>query len=317
MIRNLDLATLRSLVAVVDTGGVTRAANRLHLTQSAVSMQIKRLEDALSLKVLERRGRNMHPTRDGEALVAYARRLVALNDEAVERLTTPRHEGAITFGVPTDIVHPHVPAVLIRFGRTFPRVAIRLVTGHTVDLKAAFDDGRRDVILTTERHPAPDADVLWRRSLIWTGAPGGRAWRARPLPLAFARECMFKSAVTTALEDAGIDWFDAIDTHSEDAATVSAAADIGLHADLLGSLVQGLAPIDHGGALPPLPEYCVGLYVARGGNEELARPFAELLREAFAAVDGGSGSRAEGGVEAAVDRAGGEGDEASRLAPCA
>ena len=290
MVRNLDLGTLRSLVAVVDTGGVTRAANRLHLTQSAVSMQIKRLEDALSLKVLERRGRNMHPTREGEALIAYARRLVALNDEAVERLTTPRHDGVVTFGVPTDIVHPHVPTVLARFGREYPNVAIRLVTDHTVDLKAAFVDGRRDVILTTERQPAPDADVLWRRPLVWTGAPGGRAWRARPLPLAFARECMFKPAAIAALETAGIDWFDAIDTRSEDAATVSAAADIGLHADLVSSLVQGLAPVEHGGALPALPEYCIGLYVARGGNEELADTFADMLREAFA--DAGEGEPA-------------------------
>lgn len=282
MIRNLDVATLRSLVAVVDTGGVTRAANRLHLTQSAVSMQLKRLEDALSLKVLERRGRVMRPTREGEVLIAYARRLVALNDEAVERVTTPRYEGVVTFGVPTDIVHPHVPAVLTRFGRDYPRVAIRLVTGNTLELKAAFVEGRHDVILTTERQPAPEADVLRRQHLVWTGAPGGRAWRGRPLPLAFTRQCMFREAALAALEAAGIDWFDAIDTPSEDAAMVSAAADLGVRADLVSSLVQGVAPLEHGGALPALPEYGIGLYVAAGGNEELARAFAERLREAFA-----------------------------------
>ncbi len=115
MSRNLDLTALRSFVAVADAGGVTRAAGFLNLTQSAVSMQIKRLEEALDLALLDRTGRGVALTPSGEQLLSYARRMVALNDEAWTRLTCQSHEGEIVLGVPHDIVYPAIPQVLQRF----------------------------------------------------------------------------------------------------------------------------------------------------------------------------------------------------------
>lgn len=283
MIRNLDSTTLRSLVAIADTGGVTRAANRLHLTQSAVSMQIKRLEELLSIRVFERAGRGVRATPEGEQLIGYARRIVALNDEAIDRLTTPRFEGSIEFGVPSDIVHPHIPPVLMRFGQEYPRMAVRLTTDNTVHLKRGMREGRFDVILTTESKPAKRGEVLLRQPLVWTGAPEGRAAQQRPLPLAFTRDCMFREPAVTALDAAGIDWFDAVDTISEDAAYVSCAADLGVRADLTSVSVRGVEPVpDH--ELPALPEYCVALYRATAGADtEIADVFAAMLREVFSA----------------------------------
>ena len=104
MPRNLDLTALRSFVAVADAGGVTRAAGLLNLTQSAVSMQIKRLEEALGLTLLDRSRRGVALTAEGEQLLRYARRMVALNDEAVARMTANEYEGEITLGVPHDVV---------------------------------------------------------------------------------------------------------------------------------------------------------------------------------------------------------------------
>ena len=114
MRRNLDLAALRALAAIADFGGVTRAAHVLNLTQSAVSMQIKRLEESLGLSVLDRSGRGVSLTGEGEQLLAYGRRILALNDEAVERLTDSDFEGEIVIIVPHDIVYPHIPHVLRR-----------------------------------------------------------------------------------------------------------------------------------------------------------------------------------------------------------
>ena len=113
--RNLDVTTLRSFVAVADSGGVTRAAGLLHLTQSAVSMQLKRLEEMLGLDLLDRSGRGIALTASGEQLLTYARRMVSLNDEVITRLTDQAFEGEITLGVPHDIVYPFIPRILQQF----------------------------------------------------------------------------------------------------------------------------------------------------------------------------------------------------------
>ena len=110
--RNLDITTLRSFVAVADSGGVTRAAGFLHLTQSAVSMQLKRLEEMLGLSLLDRSGRGIALTASGEQLLVYARRMIALNDEVIGKLTDQAFEGQLTLGVPHDVVYPAVPQVL-------------------------------------------------------------------------------------------------------------------------------------------------------------------------------------------------------------
>lgn len=104
MPRNLDLTALRSFVAVADCGGVTRAAGALNLTQSAVSMQLKRLEESLDTKLLDRSSRQISLTAAGEQLVSYARRMLELNDEVYARLTATEFEGEIVLGVPHDIV---------------------------------------------------------------------------------------------------------------------------------------------------------------------------------------------------------------------
>jgi DNA-binding transcriptional LysR family regulator len=126
MIRNLDLTSLRSFVAIADAGGVTRAAGFLNLTQSAVSMQIKRLEEVLGCDVLDRSARIVGLTAEGEQLLGYARKMLALNDEAFHRLTTDVHEGEIVLGVPHDIVYPAIPQVLRRFAAEHPRLRLGL-----------------------------------------------------------------------------------------------------------------------------------------------------------------------------------------------
>ena len=105
-VRNLDIAALRSFVTVAELGGVTRAAERLNLTQSAVSMQLKRLEAALDPQLLAREGRGIGLTREGEQLLGYGRRMVRLNDEAWDRMMHAEFQGRVNFGVPEDIVRP-------------------------------------------------------------------------------------------------------------------------------------------------------------------------------------------------------------------
>jgi DNA-binding transcriptional LysR family regulator len=282
MMRNLDVTTLRSFVAVADTGGVTRAAGFLHLTQSAVSMQLKRLEDMLGLDLLDRSGRTVALTASGEQLLTYARRMVSLNDEVITRLTDQAFEGAITIGVPQDIVYPAIPRVLQQFNVAFPRVRVQLVTTYTRSLKEEFAKGELDLILTTENDAVTEAETIAERPLRWIGAPGGSAWRQRPLRIAFCRYCTFRPRVIEALDGAGINWEMAVDTESDRTIEATVTADLAVHSVIEGTEPGHLTQIDHGGALPDLPVQKINLYGADERKGEVINAMADLLRRAFA-----------------------------------
>ncbi len=285
MARTLDLTALRSFVAIVDNGGVTRAATRLNLTQSAVSMQLKRLEATLGQPLFDRERKAMVPTVQGEMLLSYARRMLDLNDEVWARMTEQAYEGELTLGAPHDIVYPHIPDVLRRFTRDYPRVRITLHSSYTHELKEQFARGDVDVILTTETAPDPDAEILQESELVWIGAPSGTAWRQRPLPLAFETGCIFRPWVQKALDAADIPWVMAVDSFSIRTVDASISADIAVHAAISFTVQRRYEVIDHGGALPLLPPIKVAMYVAEGPANPLARKLAEVVREKW--LDGG------------------------------
>lgn len=279
--RNLDITTLRSFVAVADSGGVTRAAGFLHLTQSAVSMQLKRLEELLGLELLDRSGRTIALTASGEQLLTYARRMVALNDEVIGRLTDQAYEGEIVLGVPHDIVYPAIPQVLKQFNSAFPRVRVHLVSSNTRSLKEQFARGACDLILTTETETEPGADALCRKPLLWIGAPSGVAWRHRPLKLAFGRLCTFRPQVVDVLDEAGIPWEVIVETESDRTIEATVSADLAVHTMIDGTEPPHLQRIDHGGGLPDLPYQQINLYGASARHGVVHDTMADLLRRAF------------------------------------
>ena len=153
--RNLDISALRSFVAVADLGGMTRAAGKLNLTQSAVSMQVKRLESVFDVSLVERVGRGVALTSEGQQLLGYCRQILRLNDEAWQRLTHEAFEGQGTFGVPEDLVFPIVPSIMREFAAAFPRASVRLLSSQTRTLKEKLAEGSVDIILTTEPRSQP------------------------------------------------------------------------------------------------------------------------------------------------------------------
>lgn len=283
MPRNLDLTALRSFVTVAETGGVTRAAGVLHLTQSAVSMQLKRLEEALDLQLLDRTGRGVALTAQGDQLLGYARRMLALNDEAISRLTADDFEGEITLGVPHDVVYPFIPQVLQRFNAAYPRMRVNLLSSYTRKLKDMYGRGDCDIILTTEEHVGPEGETLTERRLTWIGAPGGAAWKARPLRLAFGRHCIFRATVTRALEDASVAWDMAVESDSDRTIEATVSADLAVHAILEGSEPPFTEAISHAGTLPELPAYRINLYVSDAANGPAQGALVDLLREVYSA----------------------------------
>lgn len=287
MIRNLDLVALRSFVTVAESGGVTRAAGLLNLTQSAVSMQIRRLEDALDLQLFCRSARRMSLSAEGEQLLTYARRMLELNDEALARLTADVYEGELRIGVPHDIVYPQIPMILQRFAALYPRMRINLVSSFTTTLKASFGRGELDFILTTEENVGEDGEVLAERELVWIGAPGGMAAQKRPLRLAFEERCRFRPLAIAALDRADIPWEMAFDGQSEHVMEATAAADLAVTVRIGGGLPQGCAPVPSEANLPDLGWTQICLYRAGGGNKEIRDSLARAFRQAY----GGQGLR--------------------------
>jgi len=260
MARNLDLTALRSFVAVADAGGVTRAAGFLNLTQSAVSMQLKRLEDGLGIALLDRSARTIALTPMGEQLLSYARRMLALNDEIYGRMTSTDYEGEITVGVPSDIIYPAIPLVLQRFAQAYPRLRIKLISSNTNLLKAQHARGEVDIILTTEPEGTPGHQTVTRRKMIWIGAPNGQAGRARPLRLAFSSVCLFRTTAQRSLDAAGMPWEMAIEGDGQTAIEATVSADLAVHASLEGTAPSHLSQIDASAGLPPLGEMEINLY---------------------------------------------------------
>ena len=284
MPRNLDLTALRSFVAVLETGGVTRAAQQLHLTQSAVSMQLKRLEESLGQPLLDRAGRGVAPTAQGEQLLAYGRRMLALNDEVWSRMTDKAYEGEILFGVPSDIVYPHVPSILRRMDREYPRVRVKLISSYTIKLKEMLETGAADLILTTETDTPSGAECVAVQEMIWAGAPGGTAWRNRPLRLAFERKCLFRPWALEALDRANIPWEMAVDTGSTRTVEATVAADLAINALLESATGPAFERIAHGGALPDLPSSRINMYRAPQSVGEPQDALADMVRGAYKGI---------------------------------
>lgn len=277
--RNLDITTLRSFMAVADAGGVTRAAGFLNLTQSAVSMQLKRLEEMLGLALLDRSGRGVSLTPAGEQLLTYARRMVELNDEIYARLTLQDWEGEIVLGVPNDVVYPVIPRVMKRMQREFPRVKLQLVSSYTAELKELFARGTVDVILTTEAEPADGGESLLDVPLRWYGAPGGTAWKSRPLRIAFSRRCGFRPVTVARMERAQTEWELAVDSESDRTIEVSVSADLAITPVLEGHAPAHFEMIPVG-VLPDLGMQKICLY-SSGARPQIVQPLLDMLRSEF------------------------------------
>ena len=281
-LKNLDLGTLRSFVTIAETGSMTRAAARLFMTQSAISMQIKRLESSLGLLLFERTAKGMITTSTGEQLLGYAIRLLDLNDEAVGRLTSQDYEGQVRLGIPSDVIYPHMPDILKQFNRDYPRVQIKLACANSKALKQHLKQGSLDVILTTEQNPDGGGEVIGTQRLIWTGADGGNAWKQQPLPLGMSKSCAFWPSAIQALEGAGLEWVDQVTTEDVMAAEAMTAADLCVCVELGCALITGRAPIDHGGLLPELPDYGLVVYCADSSPAAMVAELVGCLRRGYA-----------------------------------
>lgn len=280
MARNLDVAALRSFAAIADTNGVTSAAAQMNLTQSAVSMQIKRLEETFGAKLLLREGRGVVMTPLGEQLLTYARRMISLNDETWMRLTNDDFEGDVSLGVPADIIYPHIPEILKRSTEQYPRIRIHLISSLTKTLKQRFKSGELDMILTTEKRAYKDSETLQVAPNIWYGARNGKAHLRDPLPISCGTNCAQKPDITRSLDKAGRAWQLVGESDCEDAQMALVSADLAVAARIRSE--ANLEPLPPG-TLPELGDVWVNMYTSAYRDTRLIEKVADVVRDVYCA----------------------------------
>jgi DNA-binding transcriptional LysR family regulator len=202
----LDIDSLRAFKTVVELGGVTRAAQKLNLTQSAISHKLARLEERIGRPIVLKTGGGIAPTTDGRSLLSYAERLIALHDEAAEHFRLSELSGQVHLGTTEDAATSHLAGVLGRFRRAHPRVSLSIRTAQSLLLQRWLTEGRLDLavmqIFADAKEPG---DVeLWREDLIWVQSADHPMRLGLRIPfVSFDAHCFYRRAAQAALADSG------------------------------------------------------------------------------------------------------------------
>jgi DNA-binding transcriptional LysR family regulator len=281
MTRNLDLDLIRTFVAVADSGSMTVAANLLHMTQGAVSQQVKRLEDVLDCLLFVRKTRRLELSPRGEQFLVKARQLLRLNDEIWDDMTGQPLRGNLRVGVPYDLVTPLAPAMKA-FAEAHPQVDISLVCAASPDLSVAVESGRLDVSLVEYVASEAEGEVVRVEPLVWVAGRGNDACRKRPLPLSMVDErCAFRPVVLGALADEGIAWRTVFESGNIEATAATVRAGLAITAWLVSTVpgdLETLAPQAAG--LPALPAFAICLRLPPTVSPA-AQEFARYVRESM------------------------------------
>lgn len=268
-----DLISLRSLVAVVEEGGFSAAARRIHRTQSAVSLQIAKLEERLNAKLLERSTRSIALTAAGETFVTYARRILELADEAVLAVTSPEEKTLLRVGFAEYLAPQHLHTLLARFRRAHPNCDLSLVLGMGSEMIELMNSGKLDLVFA-----CPEVDggqLLWEEPLVWTGTPPDA--QDDPIELVLMHPpCSYRQIAFDALSKAGRSWKMSIDANSVQAVQSAIRAGLGVSVLPLSAVHEDMPLI--GDALPKLPNTSVMSYSRSDLSHPYAQRFIDFLR---------------------------------------
>src|SRR6476469_2073389 len=226
----LELELLRTFVSVVDAGGFTRAGERVHRTQSTVSQQVRRLEEDVGQPLLTRTGKDVTPTEAGERLLSYARRLLALAEEARDVVSRPGNEGAIRLGVPEDFAAYRLAKLLAAFARSHPSLRLDVRADQSANLKRDLQRGELDLALFKRAAGEKGGIAVWPERVHWvTSKTHPRDTRTGSVPLiACPVGCFYRGGAIHALETGGGNWHMAYTSSNLAGIQAAGAAAMGL-----------------------------------------------------------------------------------------
>lgn len=275
----LQIDLLKTFLAIIDTRGFTNASQVVHRTQSAISMQVKRLEESIGQPLFERAGRSFKLTAEGEALVPYARRLLKLHEETVAAMVKPNIFGAVKIGIIDDYALRFLPDILSRFATAYPRVQVTVRCEPTSLLAPALEKGELDLALVNGNLDEV-GDVIMHDPAVWVTSANHLTHEDNPLPLAlFHDECIFRKWSLEALDAANIPYRVAYQSPSVAGiiATVSAGLAVAMMlASIAPKNFQILGPEQ---GFPELPTAKIVLRHAPGPRSAAVDCMAQYIRE--------------------------------------
>lgn len=286
----LDHDLLRTFVTAADAGNLTRAADRLRLSQPTISLQLKRLEDYLGRRLIERTPRSFRLTDAGETLLNYGRRILSLSDEVVSQLTEPTVAGVVRLGTPEDFATTHLSKVLAAFSRAHPNVALEITTDLTLNLMGRFGQGEFDLVLVKREPRGPSEGVrVWREALVWACASEHAVdFSARPdaLPLVVSpHPCVYRKRAMKALDDAGRLWRVAYTSTSLAGAQAAVRAGLGLTVLPAGMVPADFTKLGPKAGLPALPDTEIALLTGSPLSQPVELLAHHIVRSLETTVD--------------------------------
>ena len=274
----LDVDQLRTFIAIAETASFTRAAEVVHKTQSAVSMQMKRLEERIERPIFARDGRASKLTEDGQRLLDYARRIVNLNMETMAAFSDAALSGRVRLGVPDDYADRYLPEIMARFSRGYPAVELTVICEPSVDLLERIDANEIDLAIVTNCESKRAAETFRRERLLWVTSNRHATHTEERVPLALGRPtCSWRRSAIERMESVGRPF--RVLYSSSNAGAVAAAVLAGLAISVLpeSGLRPGMRVLTAGDGFPELPGCRIGLVRNSHESSALADALAEHI----------------------------------------
>jgi DNA-binding transcriptional LysR family regulator len=274
----IDIEQLRTFIAIAETGSFTRAAEIVHKTQSAVSMQMKRLEERLERPIFSRDGRASKLTEDGERLLDYARRIVKLNVEALATFSDQELFGRVRLGVPDDYADRYLPEIMARFARAYPGIELTVVCEPSIALSDRIEANDLDLAIVTNCDTTLPSEIFRHERLLWVTSNRHATQLEEPLPLALGRvNCTFRQSTVECLERMGRAY--RVLYTSANSGAVAAAVLSGLAVSVFpeSGLRPGMRVLTPADGFPELPSCRIGLMRNPHERVKLADALAEHI----------------------------------------
>ncbi|MFK0686656.1 LysR family transcriptional regulator [Mesorhizobium sp. IMUNJ 23033] len=287
MSRNLDVALLRTFLTIAEEGQMTAAGRRLHLTQAAISQQVRRLEESLNCKLFFRGNRSLRLTPAGDRLLSGARAIVKLNDDVQAEMSEPPMLGEVRLGAPTDIVNSFLPTALRVFAREYPRVEVTLVCRTSPKLTEDWLSGEIDIAIVEEpvgaaKYSASKECLLVDRP-VWIGARNGEAFKRSPLPVSLSNETnALRPAMVRALQEGKIIFRTVSEVGTMETVSATVRTDLAVTAVLRSTVPDDVDILGGRASLPELLHFEVNMLGSKEPSDPVAMALCNTIRDAFA-----------------------------------
>ncbi len=281
---NIPTELLRTFVKAVDLGSFTRAGDAVGRTQSAVSLQLRRLEDLLGAELFVRGSHRVKLTDEGNTLIEYARRMLALNDEAVSSLRRPKVAGSVRLGAPHEYTASLLPVILGKFAQAHPGVMLEVTCDLSKNLLARQEKGEFDLVIALHDDPAASGGTkVLTEPLVWITSQDHARHEQRPLSLVVAPSpCIYRNRVLQTLSRRNLPWRVAYTSSSYSGIIAAVRAGLGVTLLAASTVPEGVRALEERDGFPAMGELDVRLHMRQESATEATRCLADYIATSFA-----------------------------------